>query len=212
MDGLFIIHNYIITLQCAMLATNMNFYCYQHFHSMKFINNKLKLFSQLSNEKTKLLFSSIDWNSNANILYKLQFLHKIQSLKILFAFDKIWAFFWSLHLAIGIPFNVVCILNINNEKMDRKHTIIFLMIIVIHVSVISQSLFIMAWVTKTFHSHQKYLPATIFRIDYKKTPRLKFLYYDWFHRLISGKKYGPFISTIGNINYITVINVSFLLS
>lgn len=200
-DIIFISYNYFLALQCVLMTFNISELNYYHNFLIKYINSSLEKFCKYS--KKEFVYNLTDYYC---LLKKVENLHKYQCGYLLICFAELWAFAGFLYLVISIPFNVICVLNWNNGKITQQQQIIVLMIIMIQISVMFYSFISWAWMSETLHCQRKYLPTIVFAI--KKNIRLKLSYLDWFIRLNSGKKYGPFIFTIGNINYNTVLNVS----
>lgn len=205
LDILYILHNYILSIQYAILNAYIVEQCCYHKYLFKFINNTLKKYYQYSKSD-----NSMDRmvKYKFKLLHKVEYLHKYQCLYHLITFGQLWAYVGFIYLLVTIPFNVICILNLNNEKISNRHVTIILLMLIIQASILIYTLLSGALMSKLLLGQKKYLPTVIFGIDVKRNLRLKLRYFDWFIRLTSGKKYGPFIFVIGHVNYRTVVEVS----
>lgn len=173
-----------------------------HYFSIRIINRVLRLMSKIS--RRELPIRSFFYN----ILNHMHFLHWHLNYIHIYNYRDIWNVPVFSFLFLSLPLNVVCILLMTNHSIPPIHVLVIFFIASIHLSIIISLLFLMAWQTESMHKTKKYLPPIIQAIKMEDNWRLKLKYADWFCRLVSGKKCGPYIAIIGHMTYHISFNAS----
>lgn len=186
---------------CMFLAIFLIIDIY-HYFTIRIVNRVLRLMSKICHQKLSIrsFFS--------NILNQMHFLHWHLNYIHIYNYRDIWNVPIFSFLFLSLPINVVCILLMTNHSIPSIHVLVIFFIASLHLSTIICLLFLMAWQTESMHKTKKYLPPIIQAIQMKNNWRLKLKYSDWFCRLVSGKKCGPYIAIIGHLTYHISFNAS----
>lgn len=216
LDLLLLIHNYILSIQCAMFSSIIIICTIHHYFVIRFVNGTLKNLSQLFNFLNEKYLNQINLNQiyfykNRSkfdlILEQVLTQHFNLCHYYLYTYTELWNYAMFAFIFCSLPFNVICVsaLTENHFMIDKLILIVF--ILIVHSVIIVLLLLLMAWQTETLYRSMKFLPPIIQWIDLQYNWRLKIQYFEWFNLLASRTKFGPFIALIGNVNYHTVFNV-----
>lgn len=209
-ENLLLVNYYAITVQCGMISSVMLIINVYHKYTIFSVNHTLKQLSiVVSNNSEKFflyhqMFNRSQMMKQENVFRKIKKMHSFLCNLYMKLFVR-WGDFLFYFLILSLPLSVMCILALRMKNNHLNEIISFGLILVSHSSILILILFIMAWETETLHQTRKYLPKIIKQI---RNIRLKLQYNDWYYRLSTRKKYGPFITNIGPMTYNRVTEVS----
>lgn len=217
LDLLLLIHNYIMSIQCAMFSSIIIICTIHHYFVIRFVNSTLKNLSQLLNFVNEKYLNQINpvyfYKKRTKfdlILEQIQIQHFNLCHYYLYTYGELWNYAMFAFIFCSLPFNVICVSALTENHFILENLIFIIFILIIHSIIIILLLLLMAWQTETLYQSMKFLPPIIQWIDLQYNWRLKMKYFKWSNQLhqSSHTKFGPFIALVGNVNYHTVFNVS----
>ena len=149
-------------------------------------------------------------NLNFSKLVRMHQMHGQICRYYLIIYNEYWGIFLFGLFLIIIPFNVFCVLQtkyFNQMSIDCKSIILIGLFLSSGVLIFFPMA--LAHESKQLYEPKRYLVPIVGQLRKPYALRLKLKYDDWFNRFLTGRKYGPRISTIGPITYHTVLNVCF---
>lgn len=211
LENLLLMNYYAITIQMGMISSTMLIINIYHKYTIVLVNHTLKQLSMMvRNNQNKSIpykqtFNRSQMMKQENIFKKIYQMHSFLCNLYMKLFDTVWGDFLYHFLILSLPLNVMCILALRLKNNQVYVIISFSLILISNAIIIILVLLIMAWETETLHQTKKYLPKIIKQI---RNIRLKLQYNNWYYRLSTRKKYGPYITNIGPMTYNKVIEVS----
>lgn len=209
MDLILMGHNYIEAVQLAMFSSIMAVMGEYHRYTILYIIKNLKLYASVFwRQQLPSKYSTLKLLKNQyRILHRLHNLHSYLCKIYMIMFGDLWSTRLFVFIISSIPFNIICLLALYHNDFSINLLPIIL-IAIINLIIIISTLLIMASQTETLHQSSKFIPNIVTNIHFDDHWRLKLMYDQWFYRLVTGKKYGPFVANIGQITYYKVLEVS----
>lgn len=208
-------HNYITAAQAALFAAIILIISTYHFYTTRYINRTLRKLS--IRMRFSILLKLLPNQYSLRRINKIHFkklkqvfkLHGHLSYIYMISYGEFWSSATFYFFFSSIPFNITCMLALNDKEITTQFVIAILIICSTNSMLILFTLLLMASQTETLHQPRKYLPLIIKQIKFDSNWKFKLKMENWYCRLSSGRKYGPFVANIGHITYYKVFEVKF---